>query len=72
MPLTLEKPFSPEDLFDDQLLELLGKHRQGSDEGDIDARIFLASPSHCLLFDVDTEELPQVNQQIDSEIFRCL
>ena len=62
-----QQPSSPEDLFSDSLAEMepLDPYEQLN-------KVCLVSGTTCLLLDTDSEGLPEVNQQADTEIARSL
>lgn len=68
----------PSDLFSDELLEFIDKNedqendQSQQDEEDADEMICLVSPTVCLVVNVDARQLPEVNQQIDTELYRSL
>ena len=69
-----QEPCCPEDLFSDELLEVVlqdNNSQQQNKSSSIDD-VCIVSPTICLKVRINDDELPEVNQQVDSEIYRSL
>ena len=69
-----QEPCCPEDLFSDELLEevLQDDSSQQKVKSSSTDEVCIVSPTVCLHVRISADELPEVNQQVDSEIYRSL